>query len=202
MASSLPVTTAPVLPPLDLDVALLTAELLDIHSVSDHETPLADAVEEALRALPALRVQRIGDAVVARTEFGLDSRVVLAGHLDTVPLPTVPGARGTVPSRWEPESGVGTTSQPLAVKCNKGFAPSIALGQGQNFSGTRRMSNGTDQLGYTLQLRSGSTTGETVTTSAAGASGDIAVSVEGTIPASQWVSEGAYGDVVTMTVTF
>jgi succinyl-diaminopimelate desuccinylase len=108
MASSLPVTTAPVLPPLDLDVALLTAVLLDIHSVSDHETLLADAVEAALRALPALRVQRIGDAVVARTEFGLDSRVVLAGHLDTVPLPTVPGARGTVPSRWEPESGVGT----------------------------------------------------------------------------------------------
>ncbi|MCY1158552.1 MAG: succinyl-diaminopimelate desuccinylase [Citricoccus sp.] len=108
MASSLPVTTAPVLPPLDLDVALLTAVLLDIHSVSDHETLLADAVEAALRALPALRVQRIGDAVVARTEFGLDSRVVLAGHLDTVPLPTVPGARGTVPSRWEPERGVGT----------------------------------------------------------------------------------------------
>ncbi|HRO29677.1 succinyl-diaminopimelate desuccinylase [Citricoccus sp.] len=110
MDSSLPVTTAPVLPPLDLDVALLTAELLDIHSVSDHETLLADAVEEALRALPALSVQRIGDAVVARTEFGLDSRVVLAGHLDTVPLPTVPGARGTVPSRWEPATGVGTVA--------------------------------------------------------------------------------------------
>jgi spore coat protein U-like protein len=103
---------------------------------------------------------------------------------------------------YSPESGVGLTSQPLAVRCNKGFAPSIALGQGQSFSGTRRMSNGTDQLGYTLQLRSGSSTGETVTTSAAGASGDIAVSVEGTIPASQWVSEGSYQDVVTMTVTF
>jgi succinyl-diaminopimelate desuccinylase len=107
MESSHPVTTAPVLPPLDVDVALLTAVLLDIHSVSDHETLLADAVEEALRALPALRVHRIGDAVVARTEFGLGSRVVLAGHLDTVPLPTAPGARGTVPSRWEAAAGVG-----------------------------------------------------------------------------------------------
>ncbi len=107
MESPLPVSTAPVLPPLDVDVALLTAVLLDIHSVSDHETLLADAVEESLRALPVLRVHRIGDAVVARTEFGLDSRVVLAGHLDTVPLPTTPGARGTVPSRWEPAAGVG-----------------------------------------------------------------------------------------------
>lgn len=108
MESSLPVSTAPVLPPLDIDVALLTAVLLDIHSVSDHETLLADAVEEALRVLPALHVHRIGDSVVARTEFGLDSRVVLAGHLDTVPLPTAPGSRGTVPSRWEPADGVGT----------------------------------------------------------------------------------------------
>ncbi|NUL46767.1 succinyl-diaminopimelate desuccinylase [Cellulosimicrobium funkei] len=96
----------PTLPPLDADVALLTAALLDIHSVSDHEGPLADAVEAALRALPRLQVRRIGDTLVARTDLGLDSRVVLAGHLDTVPLPTAPGARGTVPSRWEPAAGV------------------------------------------------------------------------------------------------
>lgn len=107
MEPLLPVSTAPVLPPLDIDVALMTAVLLDIHSVSDHETLLADAVEEALRTLPALQVHRLGDAVVARTEFGLDSRVVLAGHLDTVPLPTAAGARGTVPSRWEAAAGVG-----------------------------------------------------------------------------------------------
>lgn len=108
MESTLPVSTSPVLPPLDIDVALMTAVLLDIESVSGGETPLADAVEDALRALPALEVHRFGDAVVARTRFGLDSRVVLAGHLDTVPLPTAPGARGTVPSRWEPAAGVGT----------------------------------------------------------------------------------------------
>jgi succinyl-diaminopimelate desuccinylase len=107
---SLTPTTAapvPVLPPLDLDVAELTAALLDIHSVSDHETPLADAVENALRTLPRLEVHRLGDAIVARTAFGHASRVVLAGHLDTVPLPTTPGARGTVPSRWERTVSVG-----------------------------------------------------------------------------------------------
>jgi hypothetical protein len=104
---------------------------------------------------------------------------------------------------YSPETGVGTTSQALAVKCNKGFAPSISLGQGQNFATTRQMTNGTDQLGYTLQLRSGSNTGETVTTTAADASGNVAVSVEGSIPAGQWVSADApYQDVVTMTVTF
>lgn len=97
----------PVLPPLDSGVALLTAALLDIHSVSDHEGPLADAVEASLRALPRLRVERLGDTLVARTDLGLTSRVVLAGHLDTVPLPTTPGARGTVPSRWESPAAVG-----------------------------------------------------------------------------------------------
>ncbi|MEV4901719.1 succinyl-diaminopimelate desuccinylase [Citricoccus sp. NPDC055426] len=104
---------APVLPPLDSDVALLTASLLDIHSVSDHEGPLADVVEATLRALPRLRVERLGDTLVARTDFGLASRVVLAGHLDTVPLPTAPGARGTVPSRWEPPAAVGPSDSDL-----------------------------------------------------------------------------------------
>ncbi len=99
-------TPTPALPALDTDVAVLTAALLDIHSVSDHEGPLADAVEAALRDLPRLVVHRIGDTVIGRTDLGLDARVVLAGHLDTVPLPTVPGSRGTVPSRWEPAAGV------------------------------------------------------------------------------------------------
>jgi succinyl-diaminopimelate desuccinylase len=109
-------TAAPgaVLPPLDVDVAELTAALLDIHSVSDHETALADAVERSLRALPRLEVHRIGDAVVARTSFGHPSRVVLAGHLDTVPLPTTPGARGTVPSHWERAEGTAPDTGPHA----------------------------------------------------------------------------------------
>ena len=46
---------------------------------------MADAVEAALRACPWLAVERVGDNVVARTELGRDARVLLAGHLDTVP---------------------------------------------------------------------------------------------------------------------
>jgi spore coat protein U-like protein len=105
---------------------------------------------------------------------------------------------------YSPDTGVGTTSQALAVKCNRGFAPTIAIDNGQNFGATRRMANGSDLLGYTLQLRSGISSGDSVTAASADASGNVAVSVEGSIPAGQWVSAAAtpYQDVVTMTVTF
>ncbi|MET8677617.1 succinyl-diaminopimelate desuccinylase [Streptomyces sp. NPDC004647] len=71
---------------LSLDAAALTAQLVDFPSESGDEKALADAVEEALRALPHLTVDRDGDAVVARTHLGRAERVVLAGHIDTVPV--------------------------------------------------------------------------------------------------------------------
>ncbi|WP_405872313.1 succinyl-diaminopimelate desuccinylase [Streptomyces sp. NBC_00005] len=81
-------------PDLDLssDVVALTRALVDIPSESGDERPLADAVEAALRALPHLTVERIGNSVVARTDLGRPQRAVLAGHLDTVP------AAGNLPS--------------------------------------------------------------------------------------------------------
>ncbi|MCC9195903.1 succinyl-diaminopimelate desuccinylase [Arthrobacter sp. zg-Y820] len=83
------------------DVALLTADLMDIESVSGNEKNVADAVEAALRSLPHLESVRDGDSIIARTSLGRGERVLLAGHLDTVPLPTVEGSRGTVPSAWD-----------------------------------------------------------------------------------------------------
>ncbi|MFF0249808.1 succinyl-diaminopimelate desuccinylase [Streptosporangium sandarakinum] len=77
------------------DVGALTARIVDVESVSGHEKALADAVEEALRALPHLTVHRDGDAVVARTALGRGERVVIAGHIDTVPV------AGNLPSRVE-----------------------------------------------------------------------------------------------------
>jgi succinyl-diaminopimelate desuccinylase len=56
-----------------------------IPSVSHEEAALASYVEDALRPVPWLTVERIGDNVVARTDLGRPSRVVLGGHLDTVP---------------------------------------------------------------------------------------------------------------------
>lgn len=93
--------------PLDLsaDVLTLTRALVDTPSVSGSEGPLADAVEAALRALGGLEVERIGDAVLARTNLGRPTRVVLAGHLDTVPI------AGNVPSRLDGDRlhGCGTS---------------------------------------------------------------------------------------------
>ncbi len=71
----------------------LTAQLVDIPSVSGEEGPLADAVAAALTALPHVTVHHDGNAIVARTDFGRPERVVLAGHLDTVPV------HGNLPSR-------------------------------------------------------------------------------------------------------
>ena len=59
--------------------------MVDVYSESGHETVLADLVEQALLDLPHLQVTRDGDAVVARTGFSREQRVILAGHLDTVP---------------------------------------------------------------------------------------------------------------------
>ncbi|AVZ75140.1 succinyl-diaminopimelate desuccinylase [Streptomyces lunaelactis] len=84
---------------LTLDAPVLTARLVDFRSVSGEEKPLADAIEQALRALPHLTVDRFGNNVVARTDLGRAERVVLAGHIDTVPI------AGNVPSRLD-ENGV------------------------------------------------------------------------------------------------
>lgn len=67
------------------DLLAFTAELVDIPSVSHHEQALADHVEGLLRAVPWLEVERLGHNVVARTSLGREHRLVLAGHLDTVP---------------------------------------------------------------------------------------------------------------------
>jgi succinyl-diaminopimelate desuccinylase len=67
------------------DLLAATAELVAIPSLSLQEKALADHVEATLRRLAGLEVARVGDNVVARTHLGRRSRVVLAGHLDTVP---------------------------------------------------------------------------------------------------------------------
>ncbi|WP_245933312.1 succinyl-diaminopimelate desuccinylase [Arthrobacter livingstonensis] len=122
-----PETAVPPVLDLTQDVAALTAAIMDIESVSGNETVLADAVEAALRSLPHLEVTRNGDSVVARTSLGRAERVILAGHLDTVPLPTTPGSRGTVPSSWEGDVlyGRGATDMKGGVAVQLAIAATV-----------------------------------------------------------------------------
>jgi succinyl-diaminopimelate desuccinylase len=67
------------------DLLAETAVLVAVPSVSHSEHALAGHIEERLRTHPWLSVDRIGSNVIARTSLGAPSRIVLAGHLDTVP---------------------------------------------------------------------------------------------------------------------
>jgi succinyl-diaminopimelate desuccinylase len=71
---------------LTADTIALLERLVNVESVSRNEQRIADEVEAALRPLAHLDVSRHGNTVVARTSLGRAERVVIAGHLDTVPL--------------------------------------------------------------------------------------------------------------------
>ena len=98
---------------LSADGGTLTAALVDFASVSGEEKPLADAIERALAAAPHLTLHRDGNTVIARTTLGRAERVVLAGHIDTVPH------AGNFPSSLDPERlrllGCGTSDMKSGV---------------------------------------------------------------------------------------
>jgi succinyl-diaminopimelate desuccinylase len=81
-----PLMPNPLTPDVLVDPVVLTRTLVDIESVSRDEKVIADCVEDVLRGAGHLSVDRIGNTVMARTDLGRDQRVVLAGHLDTVPI--------------------------------------------------------------------------------------------------------------------
>ena len=70
---------------LSADVVSLLATIVNIPSESRHEQVIADLVEKALKQASHLEVLRDGNTVVARTNLGHAERVVIGGHLDTVP---------------------------------------------------------------------------------------------------------------------
>lgn len=80
--------TDPTLPVLDpgAGVVGLTRQLCDIESVSGNEGAIADAMWASLATVDHLELHRDGDAIVARTNLGRDKRVIIAGHIDTVPV--------------------------------------------------------------------------------------------------------------------
>ncbi len=104
------------------DIVQLTADVVDVASESHQEAELADAVEQVLRAQPHLEVARDGHTLVARTSLGRDERVVIAGHLDTVP------ANDNFPSRLDGDVlwGLGSCDMKGGVAIALKLAASLA----------------------------------------------------------------------------
>ena len=122
----------PMLPGVTLDLLqdspALTARLVDEESVSGEEARLAEAIASALSGLPYLSVRRDGNAIVARTSLGRPERVILAGHIDTVPV------AGNLPARFTSGDGetggrlygCGTTDMKSGVAVQLRLAATVA----------------------------------------------------------------------------
>ncbi len=110
---------------LTLDAAALTAALVDVPSVSGDEERIAGLVEDALRGCTGLDLQRDGNVVMARIDRGRERRVVLAGHLDTVPI------ADNVPSRTADGviHGCGTTDMKSGVAVMLRVAQLVGVGE-------------------------------------------------------------------------
>src|SRR5205085_2840009 len=106
------------------DLLGLTAALIAVPSVSLDEELLAGAIEARLRRVPGLDVERVGLNVVARTHFGRERRIVMAGHLDTVP------ANGNAVPRIDGDvlHGVGAADMKSGVAVLLRLAEDVASG--------------------------------------------------------------------------
>ena len=93
----------------------------------------------------------------------------------------------------------------ITVACTKGATASVALDNGVNFSGGRRMKSGTDYLGYEMYSDSGRSTVWNSTAPVAYTAASKAASsltVYGRVAAGQDVPAGSYSDTVVATITF
>lgn len=116
---------APVLN-LEADVVELTRAICDIESVSGNENAIANAIEAALSHYPHLEVIRDADAIVARTNLGRSSRVVIAGHIDTVPVASnLPVETRTIDGK-EVLWGRGTVDMKAGVAVQLKLAATVA----------------------------------------------------------------------------
>ncbi|MGI8793395.1 MAG: succinyl-diaminopimelate desuccinylase [Acidimicrobiales bacterium] len=93
------------------DLLALTAELVDIPSVSHDEAAITDHLEAELANVPWLTVERHANNLVARTNLGRDQRLILAGHTDTVPVNNNAGARIDGDTLW----GLGSSDMKAGV---------------------------------------------------------------------------------------
>ena len=99
----------------------LTADICNIESVSGNEGTLADCVHAALSGMPHLELIRNGNAVVAKTNLGRSQRVVIAGHLDTVPV------NNNLPVRYSEKEGAEWLWGRGTVDMKAGVAVAVKL---------------------------------------------------------------------------
>jgi succinyl-diaminopimelate desuccinylase len=99
----------------------LTADICNIESVSGNEKSLADAIESALAECAHLEVTRNGNAVIARTSLARAQRVIIAGHLDTVPV------NNNLPVRYSEDEGAEWLWGRGTVDMKAGVAVAVKL---------------------------------------------------------------------------
>ena len=99
----------------------LTSDIYNIESVSGNEKTLADAIETALTGLPHLEIIRNGNALVAKTNLGRAQRVVIAGHIDTVPV------NNNLPVRYSEDEGAEWLWGRGTVDMKAGVAVAVKL---------------------------------------------------------------------------
>lgn len=99
------------------ELGKLTLDLVNISSVSKDERSIADSIEEALKKYSHLKLTRINNSIVAQTNFGNKQRVVIAGHIDTVP------ANNNFPGKIKDSEVVGLGS----VDMKSGIAVALKL---------------------------------------------------------------------------
>ncbi len=103
------------------DVTTLLAALVDLPSESLQEAAIADAIEAALTGRSHLTVERDGNTVVARTHLGRGERVLICGHIDTVP------AADNLPHRLEAVDGEERLTGLGSCDMKGGVAVAMAL---------------------------------------------------------------------------
>lgn len=87
------------IPSFNTDVAELAFSLVNFPSVSREEAPLVNQIEDIWRGYRHLQVTRVGNTLVASTNLGRAQRVIVAGHIDTVPI------KDNGYARWIEEEG-------------------------------------------------------------------------------------------------